>query len=397
MNSTLVLVLVIVFAFVVSRGLADRSSRRFLPSGSEFVLVGLAVGPFGLGLARPATVDALQPVVALLIGLLGFTLGLSLRGMLRRVALVPTLIAACVTLGGVAAVVGAFLWALAGLPTGTDVQFVVWPAVALGCIAIVTSGTVGARVERIFAAAGPVMAFLRRGPATFNVVAVVGVGLTLAAVRAHGGGGLTLGTAEWVAASVGGGVASGFLFALFLGQDRDPRRMYLASLGTVILASGVAAGGGLSPLFVNLVAGATVSALSEEATVVRRALGELFAPIDAVILVLAGTMWTPPSGLAWLLLPLYLLVRALGQRVAVGSLLSGRGEVPLSVRAGDGLVVQGGLAVALALDSARLVPEQGSLVLSTVLAAVVLTDLAAAPILRRVLADAGEIDATHPV
>ncbi|MEZ4474452.1 MAG: hypothetical protein R3F60_27420 [bacterium] len=49
------------------------------------------------------------------------------------------------------------------------------------------------------------------------------------------------------------------LFALFLGHERDPRRMYLASLGAVILASGVAAAA--SPLFVNLVAGATVSAL----------------------------------------------------------------------------------------------------------------------------------------
>ncbi len=394
MSATLTLVLVIVLAFVTSRWLAELASRGFIASGAEFVLVGLFVGPYGLGVASADTVRALQPVESLLLGILGFALGLSLRRDLKGVS-IPSRLGAALLAGGLVGLAAGFLlWLLEGLPPGLP-DAVLWPAIAFACIALVSSEWTMPLALRLLRASGPATRLLEGLPVVFNATAVLLFGITIAAMRAAGveeplREPMTV--AEWTAISVLGGIASGVLFHLFIGRERDPRRMYLASLGAVFIASGLASGGGLSPIFVNLVAGATCAALSDEATVVRRAIGRMLVPIYAVVLVLAGATWSPVYGASWLMLPLYLLVRFIALRLAVGGLLRVTGEVPVQRRLGDGLTAQGGLAVALALNFALLVPEHGALVLTVSIGALIATDLAAARAIHRTLADAGEVD-----
>lgn len=398
MSPTLTLVLVIVFAFVTSRWLSELASRRFIPSGAEFVVIGLAVGPLGLGVASADSIAALQPVASLLLGILGFALGLSLRRELTGVAILPR-VAAGVLVGLVVAVATcALLWALAGLPSGPLPPEVLWPAVAFASMAMVSSEWTMPIAIRLLRSHGPATRFLAGIPAVFNAVAVLLFGLTVSAVRAayDGDAATQLTVTEWAVVSALGGCASGLLFYLFIGHERDPRRIYLASIGSVFVASGIAAGGGLSPIFVNLIAGAACAALTDEAVEVRRVLSRLLTPIYAVVLVLAGAMWTPVAGAAWLVLPLYLLVRVGALRMGVGVLLRMTDEVPVRRRLGDGLTAQGGFAVALALNFAQLVPEEAALVLTVGLGALVITDLASARAIHRVLADAGEVDAEAP-
>jgi hypothetical protein len=61
-------------------------------------------------------------------------------------------------------------------------------------------------------------------------------------------------------------------------------------------------------------------------------------------------------------------------------------------RIGQGLGAQGGLASAIALSYSMRFPDQAAVVLTTVLGGLILSDLGSHRALRRVLADAGELD-----
>jgi Kef-type K+ transport system membrane component KefB len=78
LSTTMALVLVLTFAYVVGR-LLERLKLRALPTTAVYVLVGVAVGPWAVHLVTVEIVATLQPFLSLLLGLVGFVMGLSLR------------------------------------------------------------------------------------------------------------------------------------------------------------------------------------------------------------------------------------------------------------------------------------------------------------------------------
>ncbi|NVB40253.1 hypothetical protein G6O69_20590 [Pseudenhygromyxa sp. WMMC2535] len=415
MSTTLLLVMLVVSAFVVSRLLHRYAERMALVSGLEYVIVGVLIGPImPWGLVHGETLAKLELLINLLLGLLGFMVGLHAREALRRFEhfLAGTLSAAVVCAVVALASLGMIQWLMPGylvdqnpvidLAVAADERHLyriwasgpaLWLALTLGAAAAVASSSaIGAAAER-WRAEGPPVTLLRDLAAAGQVFAVLVFGLALAGDRAVDAAdvyGLSL--FEWAMLIAFAGAFTGLLFTVFIGGDEDNLRVYVATIGVVIFAAGVGDALGVSPLFVNLVAGLTVAATSSHGDRLRDKLAQLKHPNAILLLVFAGMVWAPVRGWLWLIPAAYLILRLvtrlLATRWAVATFTHG---VEFR-RLGPGLLSQGPLAAAIALsyalDHSR---ETGALVLSTVLIPMLLTAVFSDRALRRVLANAGAI------
>lgn len=388
MSTTLVLVIVLVFSFAAGRLLEWVRVRAGVPMLGMYLLVGLGVGPLGLGLLDGERLHLLQPVLSMLLGLLGFVLGLGLRRRISQVRGLEAGVLSGLIAGGM---VGGVVFGLAfGL--GLDGADPVWLAVTLGAIAAVSDGELLARVGDRLGAAGPVRRLIQALSLAGSTIAVVAFGLALALARAKSGSGtLGLTPVEWLLAALAVGVACGILFRLFIGRWMGDQRTFLATVAILTLASGLASGMDISPLLVGLVTGATVSVFSTEATRLATSMETLEGPAMIAVLVFAGATWSPPAPLGLGLALAALLVRPLALRTAAWVSPRVVGELPRGRRLGDALLPQGGLGVAIAVNSAQVFPETASVVLTAALAGLFVYDLLGPRTVRRVLADAGEV------
>jgi Kef-type K+ transport system membrane component KefB len=413
-NTTLILVALIVSAFVASRLLHRYAERVALVSGIEYAVVGVLIGPLmPWGLIGEDTLRSLDLLISLLLGLIGFTVGLHAREALRRFehflagSVAALLIAVVVGL----TVLGLLQWLepayledpapLLAIPVWTDgarlyqlwaANDALWLALTLGAAAAIASSTaIRAATER-WQAEGPPVILLHDLASAGHVIAVLLFGLALAGDRAiDSANNYGLSLVEWALLIGAAGGITGLLFMIFIGGAEDDLRLYLATLGVVIFAAGIGAALGVSPLFVNMVAGLTVAATSVHGDRLRVNLDHLHRPVSILLLVFAGIAWRPVVGWLWLIPVAYLLTRVgtrlLASRWAVSTFVHG---VELR-RVGGGLIGQGSLAAAIALSYAQGHPERGSLVLSAVLLPMLVTDLFAVRTLRGVLANAGAI------
>lgn len=413
-NTTLILVALIVSAFVASRLLHRYAERVALVSGIEYAVVGVLIGPLmPWGLIGEDTLRSLDLLISLLLGLVGFTIGLHAREALRRfdhflagaaAALLIALVVGLTVLGLLQWIEPAYLAdpaPLLAIPVWTDgarlyqlwaANDALWLALTLGAAAAIASSTaIRAATER-WQAEGPPVVLLHDLAAAGHVIAVLLFGLALAgdrAIDAADNYGLSL--VEWSLLIGAAGAITGLLFMIFIGGAEDDLRLYLAALGVVIFAAGIGAALGVSPLFVNMVAGLTVAATSVHGDRLRVNLDQLHRPASILLMVFAGIAWRPIAGWLWLIPVAYLLTRVgtrlLASRWAVSTFVHG---VELR-RVGGGLIGQGALAAAIALSYAQGHSERGHLVLSAVLLPMLITDLFAVRTLRGVLANAGAI------
>ena len=415
MNVTLLLVLLVVFSYGVGHLVARYASRFLVFSGAEYLLVGLLVGPqVAPRLLSAEQLAQLAPLVSLLLGLVGFIFGTRASRDLRRL---DATIAGVVSSLGVIVLVAAAVITLAGalMPgdpasAGIVLQAVLfersdwqleiyatshqlWLGVALGCAAAVSSTTSIELTARLLRARGRTLQFLSVCAAASQITAVIVYGLTLAAARGtEPEARFGLGVMEWAVTEAGAGVVCGLLFSLFIGRESDPARTFLAAIGCVIFASGLASALGISPLFVNLVAGAVVAGTSPHRSQLTDELSRLRHPIFVLVMIFAGALWIPAEGILWLFPLVYMVVRFIARRALTAISERLFLEHPLrSVRPGDGLLGQGTLAAAIGVSYAHRFPEQAPVALSTVLLATLLFDAHSVRGIRRVLVDAGEV------
>lgn len=410
METTLLLVALIVFAFAVSRVLARYASKYFVVSGVEYIVLGLFVGPVA-GIIDAQTFSKLRILMALLLGLIGMLLGLSARGVRRSwgaafVGLVTSLLV-LVGVGAAALAIIEFVaepvepsFELARF--GWDPYVLVFEAqvhnirlaATIGCCAAVSSGAMLTEAARVLRARGPVLDFLELQALVSQLVALGVFGIVLASARAtETADELNLPIWLWGVGIAAVGGVSGWLFSRFLGAERNETRVLVSAVGVVTFSAGIGVALGVSPLVVNLIAGMVVSFTSPDAPVVERAVVRLRHPILVLIRVFAAAAWAPVAGLIWLMPPLYTAARFVARRVTTHPMARVfRRDLPRVPRLGIGLLGQGGVAVAIALSFALRFPSDAGVVLTTVLGGLVLSDLFSFRAVRRVLADAGELD-----
>ncbi|HNS97231.1 MAG TPA: hypothetical protein PLJ27_19640 [Polyangiaceae bacterium] len=412
MSVTILLVLVVIFSFAFGHLLTRYVSRYIALSGAEYLLVGLLIGPqVPPRLMTHDSLALLEPFIALLLGLVGFVVALHTRDVFRnlRITMVGLVSATFVLL----IVAGAMLFLADRLlvPAPGSLHFEweifrtqrhalvltlstshLWMSLALGAAACVASPFVIDSAARMLKASGPVTELLHGSATLSQVLAVIVVGVAATTARSTDtatGVGLSAGMALLTAVVVG--VICGLLFTLFIGQEKDAVRIFLATAGAVIFASGVGTALGLSPLFVNLVAGITVALTSRHTQRLRDELDRLQHPLFVLIMIFGGALWAPVEGWVWLLPIFYIAVRYAVRRAFTR--LTVRVVAPshvLSPRIGLGLLSQGTMAVAIGVDFSQRFPHYSASVLTTVLAGTLVSDLWSARSLRSVLLDAGE-------
>ena len=393
MSITIALVVVVAFSFIVS-GLVHRYAARHVTlTGVEHLLVGLAVGPGVANLLSKRGLATLRPFVSTTLGLVGFVIGLPLRHRLQRdtAAVQAGVVIATAAVCTVSAITFGLLVYSGLVPFSGNA---LWVSLTFGAAAASMASDAIAATARRHRAEGEVCEALRSIAQTGSVVAVAVSGGALAFERASvASDRLAMTQAEWLLAVFGLGVACGVLFRIFVGREsahEQPERLFLATVGIVLFAAGMAAGIGVSPLLLNAVAGVVVSLLSPQADELHAALARLERPAHVALVIFAGATWQLDTSGVWLVALAYLLFRLLGIRTGAfvaQHIVSGLPQIP---RLGNGLLAQGPLAAAIMLAYAQARPEDGRLALAAVLPALLMVDPFGSPVLHSTLADAGQ-------
>ncbi len=406
MSITLLLVGLVVFAFFVGHVLNRYVSRYVALSGAEYLIVGALIGPqLPPRLVTADSLEKLVPLMSLLLGLTGFLVGLRARHTFgsARYMVVGTL----GSVGTLLAVAGASATLAVALGFGRGTETVSEPLLAWGnwvlevyaspnqlylglalgsAAAVATSGlllTIGENLK----AKSATFELLRTSSVVSQLLAIVTIGVVLAVARGETASNIAaLGPWGWVAGAIGLGLVCGGCFALFIGSETSTSRIFLATVGTVTFASGVGSAMGVSPLFVNLVAGLAVGVFSRHERALRKELDRLQHPIFVLLLILTGALWTPAPAILWSFPLIYVVVRLLAGRLLLR--LATRALTNINPdRIGSGLLAQGTLAVAVAVDFSLQFPDFAAVTLTTVLVGTLVCDMSAGGVVRRLLVD----------
>jgi hypothetical protein len=128
--------------------------------------------------------------------------------------------------------------------------------------------------------------------------------------------------------------------------------------------------------------------LSTHAPVLLKELDRLQHPIFVLLLILAGAYWMPVTGAAWLFPVVYIVVRFAAVWASTWFFANALVRHPLANRMGTGLIVQGTLAVSVAIDYALAASRHGDEVLTAALIGTLVFDMAGSSGVRRLLVDA---------
>lgn len=382
-------------AYLATHFVVERVRARFLiVSGIEYVLLGLLLGPAVFPTLAPFDdLTSLGPVFAFAAGWVGLLYGLELPlrsfdliGPALRIALVDT----TVTATTVAFAAHAFFvsgWLMPAVP----VQEAWMSAGVLGCAAAAGSSSavdlVQARYPSIKTGLLPL---LRRTARLEDLIAIVAFGVLFCVFHRDTLGTLTrVGPSDWFLLTLGIGIVLGLLFFAFIGKDNSENHVFLAIVGTLLLASGAAFFLLLSALLVNLVLG-LILIQTRHGAAIGRQLERTAKPVSVILLIFAGALYQriPPLPAAALITGFFLL-RGIGK--TMGTALATMGT-PFQGNIYRGLFAQGDAAVAIAL-SFRLVYDGPSvdLVYATILSGVIVHEMLAPRILRGLLIDTGDL------
>jgi Kef-type K+ transport system membrane component KefB len=198
---------------------------------------------------------------------------------------------------------------------------------------------------------------------------------------------------EWFVLSIVLGGALGALFFLFIGNEHDEDKQFLALVGIIVFASGLAHSLELSPLLVNLVLGFALVSLADDqlSREITHALERSAKPMYIVLLIFAGAMATAGGLEVWLLAAVYVSSRIVARMV--GGWVASLGlQHRTRWDQGRAFIGHGEVAVAMALNLMLVFPgEVGQLVSVAILTSVLLNEVWSARLLRGLLIDAGDI------
>jgi hypothetical protein len=375
-----------------------------LAGHTEFLFIGLLLGPGVLGLFDETLVNQMKPFLTVGLGWVGLFFGLQwdLRKV-KRFPRAPFMISgfqALVTFAVVTGLMALALWI--DLQTGEHIVSNVSLrgrlilAALLGVVASVTAPIGIGWMMASHGARGQNTQLAQFLSATDGVLGVLLFGLVLSALSPTSviavPGLRALGN---FCVSLILGAVLGWLAHFILQRRWNTPDYVLWLIGLVVLSSGAAHGVMQSPLVVNFVMGAVLVNLSHQSERVIKSLGDAEVPFYIVFLILGGATWTLSGG-GWaslLILP-YIIVRILGKTlgVAIGTRVWHIGFRP-DPRLGLAMLSQGGLALAMIISVGILLPEAPHLqTLETiVIVAIVINQMLAPAMARRTLAHAGEL------
>ena len=349
---------------------------KWLPSVTGFMLVGLAIGPSGLGLITADALGLARAVVDVSLGLILYRLGLSLdlRAMRTDWSLFYTAALESV------ATFGAVFLVLSAL----DVPPLI--AALVSAIVVSSSPAVLLHVAHEVGAEGPVTQRSEQLVAFNNMLSFFAFSALLPAghlAREEDWDVAVLQPLYQFLGSVLLGIVVGvLLYRLSRLVRRAPQYRLALIIGALLLGLGLADALELSPLFVPLVIGVVVSSLEKGEQISGVEFGEAFELLFIVLFVYAGAKLDPGGIGAVLPLALALAVARIAMKVFAVYLGSRwHGLSPrASVASGLLLVPMAGLAIGLAQTADSLFALQAAQLNALVLTAVAIFETIGPPI-----------------
>ncbi len=401
MHSILFILLLVAIAYIG----ADRAFRVrqlpfllscCLPYGIEFLLLGVLLGPQALGWIDLELLRQFGEPIAIVLAFVGMVFGLQFRLRTLKILSKATYrIAASQAIITFVLMVPAALAVRLLFPDLFAAAGKTLPAVfALASVACVSAPTAVTAVIRRLKAHGRTSHLLRTVTSLDALVGICLYGVTLPFFGLEGvrEGGFVPGI-MWIVIVIGLGVALGLLSHFFLSLKLTGDERLAIAVGVLVFISGVAAMLDVSPLFLGLIVGVTLTNASPQQDKLYRLLVTAKKPLYVFMLMLSGSMWIIEGpvviGAAILFVLLRTLAKMVGARLAFRSIRH-RAQHPCSF--GLALTGQGGIGLALALDFATRFGHAGAhLVLAIVLIAFVINGIANPICVRRLLAFEGEV------
>lgn len=390
-----VLLGLLVVAFVSSMLVGGRTIRGFgLPSGAEYLVLGVAVGPHGLGLLPRSMLQIFQPIFVCAASWLAFVVGLGyLIVGRRRVHLGRALagIALAVLVGAAVAAAVWFTTDMLGTAQGFD-RLVL--AVGTGFIGCETTRHTVRWVAERHGARGPLSDWLADMARASALVPIFALGV-LAAVAPHAP--LTQFTpALRLATNAGIGIVMGLVAAVLLAREFRRDESWGILLGTTLLASGVAMRLGLAALTTLFVMGLTLAITSRHRLEIKFMVQATEKPVLLPVVLAAGASVDfdafPNLGLLVAVALVARLVVELVRGFLLTLLLPAARAA--GARIGLGMASTGAISLALGfLVTVRIPGPASSAVLLIAAAGVLLGEFVGPAELRRALERAGETHA----
>jgi hypothetical protein len=385
----------LLLAYLGSNLVGGRAIRGFgLPSGSEYLVLGFALGPHVLDVIGRSLAHTFEPVVLVGTGWLALVVGVGCLRVGDR----------WINPGRAAAGVGLGLFTCAGVAAAT---YVVQPyfvsfqgftrlGLALGigaCASVTTRHSVRWVVEK-HGARGPLADFAADAarasqlvpPLTLTVLLAVAPGAALPDTSALGRALLTIGF----------GAAMAVIAALLLGRDFRRDESWGALLGTGLLTVGAADRAGLSLLGSMFAMGLALAA-SRHRLEIKAMLTPTEKPVLLPVAVLAGAYVNLKLPTGVFIVVGIAVAAKLVCRLLLGAMLGLGPARSTGTDFGVSMLATGGLTIAAALAFTTRVPGVASdAVLLFAVVSTVLGELLGPAALRRSLARAGELNAVPP-
>ena len=390
-----VLLGLLVVAFVSSMLVGGRTIRGFgLPSGAEYLVLGVAVGPHGLGLLPRSMVLIFQPIFVCAASWLAFVVGLGYLIVGRRRVHLGRALAGIVLAATVGAAVAGALWFTTGVldvVQGFDRLVLAVGAGFIGCET--TRHTVRWVAER-HGARGPLSDWLADMARASALVPILALGV-LAAVAPHAP--LTQFTPPLrFLGGVGIGVVMGLVATVLLAREFRRDESWGILLGTTLLASGVAMRMGLAALTTLFTMGLTLAIASRHRLEIKFMVQSTEKPVLLPVVLAAGACVEFDAFPHLGLIVAVALVARLAVELVRGFLLTSflAPARRAGSRIGLGMASTGSISLALAFVlTVRIPGPAASAVLLIAAAGVLLGELVGPAELRRALERAGETHA----
>jgi len=373
-----------------------------LPRITGYIVVGLLLSPSVLNLVPRATVESLNIITSVALGIIAYAIGGSLRLQSIRklgrsiawITIVQALAAWLIVTLGVVFLAPRIL----DIPQATVTQFYFPMAFVIGAIACATDPATILAVTREYRAKGPLTTTLLALVAIDDAVAVIAfaiaVGVAQPLVSGAGGASLyqMLGVPFLeVIESIGIGTAFGFALVYITKLVKTRALLLLVVLGMITLCTGVTNLLGVSLIMANMAIGFVVTNRvdEDEPFIVVEGVDEL---VFAIFFVLAGMHFDfDIMKVVGVMVLVIFATRFAGKYYGarVGAKIS---HAPDTVKkyAGFALLPQAGVAMGLALLARNALPVFGDIVLNATLAAVIINQLVSPPLVKYGIFKAGE-------
>lgn len=365
------------------------AKKLTLPNVTGYLIAGLVLGPYVLGVVSAETASSLALVSEIALGFIALSIGAEFKlSYFKEVGAAPVVIAALEGLMASVCVTCALL--AIGQPFTL--------ALVLGAIASATAPAATIMVIRQYNAHGPVTKTLLSVVALDDAVALIAFGFAVAIARSvTGGGELLRSIAEpfiELGLSIVVGTAAAFVMLIPLHFFKKQSNRLCATTALVFITSALASKLGASSLLSCMIFGALLANLSKDADDVFRIGDMVTPPIFMLFFVISGAQLNvtliPSIGLIGVM---YVILRVVGKvaGATLGAVIT-HSDSKVRKYLGWTLVPQAGVAIGLTLVADTVIPEYSGQIRAVVLCGTLIYELTGPVISKIALTKAGEIE-----